>query len=29
VDDFFIYVDDVLLAKKTLDAFAALSEGCK
>jgi hypothetical protein len=29
VDDFFIYVDDVLLAKKTLAAFAALSEGCK
>ncbi|MCK5137735.1 MAG: hypothetical protein KAR19_18260 [Bacteroidales bacterium] len=29
VDDFAIYVDDVLLAKKTLAAFAALSEGCK
>ncbi len=29
VDDFFIYTDDVLLAKKMLGAFAALSEGCK
>jgi len=29
VDDFVIYADDVLLAKKTLAAFAALSEGCK
>lgn len=28
-DDFVIYVDDILLAKKTLAAFAALSEGCK
>ncbi|MEN8229253.1 MAG: hypothetical protein ABFS38_13930 [Bacteroidota bacterium] len=28
VDDFVIYVDDILLAKKTLAAFAALSEGC-
>lgn len=29
VDDFIIYADDVLLAKKTLAAFAALSEECK
>ena len=29
VDDFIIYADDVLLAKKTLAAFAAISEGCK
>ena len=29
VDDFIIYADDVLLAKKMLGAFAALSEGCK
>ncbi len=29
VDDFVIYVDDILLAKKTLAAFVALSEGCK
>ncbi len=29
VDDFFIYVDDVLLAKKTLAAFASLSKGCE
>ena len=29
VDDFIIYADDVLVAKKTLAAFAALSEGCK
>ena len=29
IDDFFIYADDVLLAKKTLAAFAALSEECK
>jgi len=29
VDDFVIYTDDVLFAKKTLAAFAALSEGCK
>ena len=29
VDDFIIYTDDVLVAKKTLAAFAALSEGCK
>ena len=29
VDDFVIYVDDILLAKKTLAAFAALSEGCR
>jgi len=29
VDDFVIYVDDILLAKKTLAAFAALSEECK
>lgn len=29
VDDFIIYTDDVLLAKKILAAFAALSEECK
>jgi hypothetical protein len=29
VDDFIIYTNDVLLAKKTLAAFAALAEGCK
>ena len=29
VDDFIIYADDILLAKKTLAAFAALSEECK
>ncbi len=29
VDDFFIYVDDVLLAKKTLAAFASLSKACR
>jgi hypothetical protein len=29
VDDLLIYVDDILLAKKTLAAFATLTEGCK
>ena len=29
VDDLLIYVDDILLAKKTLAAFATLSKGCK
>jgi hypothetical protein len=29
VDDFFIYIDDVLLAKKTLAAFSSLSKGCE
>ncbi len=29
VDDFIIYADDVLLAKKMLAAFAVLSEACK
>ncbi|MFO7668157.1 MAG: hypothetical protein R6W31_00725 [Bacteroidales bacterium] len=29
VDDFFIYIDDVLLARKTLAAFASLSKGCE
>ncbi len=29
VDDFIIYADDVLLAKKTLAALTALSNGCK
>lgn len=29
IDDFFIYADDVLIAKKTLAVFAKLSDGCK
>ena len=29
LDDFVIYSDDVMVARKTLAAFAALSEGCK
>ncbi len=29
VDDFTVYTQDVLLARKTLAAFAALSKGCK
>jgi hypothetical protein len=29
IDDFIIYADDVLAAKKILAAFSALSEGCK
>lgn len=29
IDDFEIYADDILLAKKILAAFAALSRGCK
>ena len=29
IDDFYIYVDDVMIARKTLAAIAALSESCK